>query len=80
MTTCVALLATTVSVSEPPATILVALVLMVTVGAADVVGAVGVVCEPPVWPLELEEDEPIPLPHAETNKNARSTTHRVKYL
>jgi hypothetical protein len=40
---------------------------MVTVGAADVV-----VCEP--------EDEPVPLPQAERNRNARSTTHRVKYL
>jgi hypothetical protein len=62
MTNCVALLATTVSVSEPPAATLVALALRVTVGAVGVVGAA------------------FPLPHAERINNARSTTHRAKYL
>jgi hypothetical protein len=75
MTTSVALLATTVSMSEPLATILVALALMVTIGAADVV-----VCEPDV--VCEPEDEPVPLPHAErtNNENAGSTMHRVQYL
>jgi hypothetical protein len=76
MTTWVALLAKTVNETDPPATTLLALALMVTVGAGVTVGADGVVCEPPVWPLE--DDEPPPLPHAERNNSVKSTTHRVK--
>ena len=64
----------TVRVTGFPAAIVCTLAVMLTVVA---VGAGDVVCEPPVCPLE--EDEPIPLPHAERNNNVRNATHRVKY-
>jgi hypothetical protein len=64
----------TVRVTGFPAALVCALAVMLTVVAVE---PVGVVCEPPLGPLE--EDEPLPLPHAERNANVKSITHRVKY-